>query len=322
MKIKIVDINSSEYQSLALEIGSVFNSSDWLRVYDDRLKTYGIYNKGNDLIGMFNLYFDKRMILSHLTNSPYSPTIGLCFKNPSKNNAKAHSFDKSIYKVVVDFVENCKSHIVTLALPSSHRDMQTFVWADYKVIPNYTYRINLAVAKSDEEVTGGFSPERRNDIKKAVKDGVTVRLTYDYAVVKEMVKHTFDRKNESLSIKHIEDIFSKFSNESNSFAFIAYQNDRPIAASFIVYDKNTAYYLLGGYDPKYKHQGAGAYCVASAINHTRELGIGVFDFEGSMLPEVERFFRGFGGEMCTTYTINKAILPIELLLKFKDRTRF
>ncbi len=53
------------------------------------------------------------------------------------------------------------------------------------------------------------------------------------------------------------------------------------------------------------------------IEKAKELGCEVFDFEGSMLKGVERFFRSFGPELKPFYTINKAWKPIEVLLKFK-----
>ena len=51
-------------------------------------------------------------------------------------------------------------------------------------------------------------------------------------------------------------------------------------------------------------------------------GLKAFDFEGSMLPEVEKFFRGFGGDLIPYYTINKAFLPVEMALKFMKRELF
>jgi len=44
-----------------------------------------------------------------------------------------------------------------------------------------------------------------------------------------------------------------------------------------------------------------AHCIAVA----EERGVGIFDFEGSMIPEVERFFRGFGGELTPYFSLEK-----------------
>jgi len=47
--------------------------------------------------------------------------------------------------------------------------MQPFFWEGFKVVPNYTYHIDLS--QSIEEIQKAYATERRNDIKKALKDG-------------------------------------------------------------------------------------------------------------------------------------------------------
>ena len=59
-----------------------------------------------------------------------------------------------------------------------------------------------------------------------------------------------------------------------------------------------------------------------AIKFAKKLGIKYFDFEGSMVPQIERYFRGFGGKLTPYYRINKAKLPLEILLKFYRRELF
>ena len=48
----------------------------------------------------------------------------------------------------------------------------------------------------------------------------------------------------------------------------------------------------------------------------------VFKKERQSLPQIERYFRGFGGQLTPYYRVNKASLPIEILLKFIKREIF
>jgi len=41
-----------------------------------------------------------------------------------------------------------------------------------------------------------------------------------------------------------------------------------------------------------------------------------------MIPQIKKYFRGFGGKLTPYYRINKAKLPIEILLKFFKREVF
>lgn len=320
MKIEEISIESETYKDIVAQIGCVFNTPNWLKIYGTKLKTYGLYNKGGKLFGLFNLYFEKRMGFTQIKNPPFSPNIGLFFINPSSNFAKKQSFNKSIYKAVSEFINTLSASLITITLPIEHVDMQAFIWDDYKVIPNYTYQLNLSEL-NENTIKDHFSPERRNDIAKALKDNIECRLSSDYSLVKKMVEHTYNRKGKTLKDGLLSNILEQFKS-TNSFAFVSYQKNKPIAASFVIYDKQTAYYLLGGYDPKHKHQGAGALAVYHAILQAKKIGIPIFDFEGSMLPEVERYFRGFGGELKILFTLNKGHLPMELLLKFFKRNQF
>nr|WP_243426332.1 GNAT family N-acetyltransferase [Caldicoprobacter guelmensis] len=168
-----------------------------------------------------------------------------------------------------------------------------------------------------------MSVERRNDINKAIKDNLAVRKIDDYNIVKSLVLKTFSRQKKDVDNKYyLDKILFSFANDNNSFAFATFKEEIPIASAFCVYDRTTAYYLLGGYDHEFKHHGAGALAVWEAIKCSKELGLKYFDFEGSMIPQIERYFRGFGGELTAYFRINRAWLPLEVILKCYRRELF
>ena len=68
------------------------------------------------------------------------------------------------------------------------------------------------------------------------------------------------------------------------------------AVAFIVWDRNRAYYLIGGGDPDFRNSGAATLCIWEAIKFSSTV-TKAFDFEGSMVENIERFFRGFGGHL-------------------------
>ena len=80
--------------------------------------------------------------------------------------------------------------------------------------------------------------------------------------------------------------------------------------------------MLGGYDNESKQHGAGALCIYNSILKSKQLNLSLFDFEGSMIKEVEKYFRSFGGELVPYYTVNKAKLIFEIILKFIKRELF
>ena len=76
---------------------------------------------------------------------------------------------------------------------------------------------------------------------------------------------------------------------------------------------NLSYYILGGYDVDERHHGASAIAMWEAIKFTKEeLGLNQFDFEGSMVQQIERFFRKYGGKL-TPYTVSWTKPSVRLL---------
>jgi len=317
---KISDSDNLKYNNLATEYGTVFNTLDWLKIFGDKAQVCGIYDKGDNLIGGFTIYEERKFGLRIFRNPRFTPTIGPFFEIKAKNPVAVMDMWKKVLSLMADFIESLSHSVISISLNKNIGDTQPFIWKKFKVIPGYTYLLDLS--KSTEDIWKGMSVEKRNDMNKATRDGLIVKQVNNFEIVKSLILKTFSRQEVTIHKYYLEKILFKFANDSNSFAFTTFKDDNPIAASFCVYDKHTAYYLLGGYDHKRKHHGAGALATWEAIKYAQKSGLKYFDFEGSMVPQIERYFRGFGGRLTPYYRINKAKLPLEMLLKFFKRELF
>lgn len=321
MAIKRLDhTHLPAYQILAGESGNIFNTPSWIQLYGDNLEHYGIFDNDQKLLASFYLFKTKMMGLTYYKNPPYTPHIGLCYKNKASNKANALAFDKSLLSELADFLRSLQAGLYTLALPTGIVDAQPFIWKKFKVVPNYTYQLDLRL--TTDQLLQNMASDKRNSLKKAEKDGIRTVLTNEKKIVEELILKTFTRKQKSVDASFVSKIMHHFSTEENSFAFVSYLHNKPISSAFCLVDRSTCYYLLGGYDAENKHQGAGVSTIWHAIRHAQQKGSQTFDFEGSMLPEVEKFFRGFGGDLIPYYTLNRAVLPVEMALKFLKRELF
>lgn len=321
MPIKRLDSTDlPAYNLLANDFGTIFNSPSWIKLYGNNLEHFGIFDNDQKLVAAFYVYKTKMVGLTYYKNPPYTPHIGWCYKNKASNKANALTFDKNLISELADFISALKGGLYTLALPHHLTDTQPFIWKKFKTVPNYTYHLDLRL--STDELLQNMAADKRNSLKKAEKDGIQTSFTTDYAEVERLILKTFSRKQKSIDEVFVKKILHDFATPENSFAFVSSLNGTPISSAFCIFDKTTCYYLLGGYDNENKHQGAGVSSIWNAILHAKANGLTTFDFEGSMLPEVERFFRGFGGNLVPYYTINKAFLPVEIALKFIKRELF
>ena len=73
------------------------------------------------------------------------------------------------------------------------------------------------------------------------------------------------------------------------------------AGGFFVRDDRWVYYLAGASDPQLRTSGAASLLLWKGIAYAAEEGLG-FDFEGSIIRGVERFFRAFAG-VPTPYSV-------------------
>ena len=68
------------------------------------------------------------------------------------------------------------------------------------------------------------------------------------------------------------------------------------AAAYIVWDNQSAYLLALGTDPAFRSSGAASLLIWKAIRDASG-HVGKFDFEGSIIQGVSRFFNAFSGDL-------------------------
>ena len=302
-------------------IVGVFGSKKWLSIYGDKLSIIGIYKDEHQLIGGFYYLNSKKFGLTFIKLPPYTPHCGLFYCSESKNTSSVNNFSKEIMNEVCTYFLNQKSSLSILAFPSNIIDFQPFIWNKFKVIPNYTYRINLN--QSLETIQSNFDSKNRNVINRAIKEGVIItENTLSKTELFNFFTETLHTTDANVYAQELKNIFHVFANDSNSFSVEATKNGVLLGSVFCVFDKKVCYYLLGGVNKKSGIQGVNNLLIQTSIQKSKELGCSIFDFEGSMIKGVEKFFRSFGGELVPYFTVNKAILPLEMGLKLRKRELF
>ena len=181
-----------------------------------------------------------------------------------------------------------------------------FYWAGFQQTTRYTYI--LQELSDEQELWQGLQENIRTDIKKAgnrlqlrVRDDLTVD---DFLVLNRM---TFARQNMALPYTEafVHQLDQACAARQARKIFIAEDaQGRRHAGVYIVWDGNSAYYLMGGGDPALRNSGATSLCMWEAIKFAATV-TQRFDFEGSMIEPVEKFFRAFGAQQTPYFTVSK-----------------
>jgi hypothetical protein len=181
-----------------------------------------------------------------------------------------------------------------------------FYWNGFQQTTRYTYILHEI---SDiNTLWNGFQENIRGDIKKA-KNRFKLQVRDDLMLddFLKLNRKTFSRQGMSLPysetfVKRLDDACAK---RKVRKIFIAEdEQGRAHAGVYIVWDRNSAYYLMGGGDPELRGSGATSLCMWEAIQFASTI-TRQFDFEGSMLEPVEKFIRGFGATQTPYFCITK-----------------
>jgi hypothetical protein len=179
-----------------------------------------------------------------------------------------------------------------------------FYWNGFAQETRYTYQINLKL--SSEEIHKRFHGNLKNDIKHALNHEVKIRSNIDFEDLYDVVNKTFLRQGSKAPFNKnkLENFIKALSKKQKFISFGAYTMDGTlISVCGLVSDDNSSYFILNGIVIEKQLRGANALMIFEAIKYQQNKDLTLFDFEGSMLPGVEPFYRRFGGELTAYYRI-------------------
>ena len=168
-------------------------------------------------------------------------------------------------------------------------------WRGFSQTTLYTWR--LTDLTDLEQVLAGIKSNVRGDIRKAERQDVEVTEGSIEEFVSIQAK-TAGHKGfgDGGGNPALERIDAAAAPREARTILVARGADGAVhAGAYLVHDDRFTYYLAGGSDPALRTSGAGSLVVWAAIRAAAERGL-AFDFEGSMIAGVEKFFRAFGGE--------------------------
>ena len=136
---------------------------------------------------------------------------------------------------------------------------------------------------------------------------VCVQQEDDIEVLYTMINKTFERQSRrNLYSKETIEKIDKYLKEKNSRVCLSAidENGKYHAATYFVYDEKRCYYLMSGGDPELRNSGATSLLIWEGIKFASEHSL-EFDFEGSMIEDIERFVRAWGAQPKIYFHITK-----------------
>jgi hypothetical protein len=270
---------------------AIFQQPWWLdAVAPGRWRETTVERDGR-VIGRLPYVVRGRSRLRMLTMPPLTQTLGPWVERSSAGAARALGDELELLAALeaglpraAAFVQHFSPTMLN-ALP--------FYWAGYTLEVRYTYRLHGL--RAPDALWDGLRGNTRREIRKArrqleIRDDLG--LDRFYAVW----TRTFTRQGlePSVSLAQLARLDAACAaRDARALLFACDAANRVHAVIYVVWDRHAAFHLLGGADPELRTSGASSLLMWEAITRAASV-TDVFDFEGSMLKPVERFFRAFG----------------------------
>lgn len=297
------------------QVNCIFQQPWWLNAVAPGQWGEVVIKRGKEVAARMPYVIKKKYGLTALTHPPLTQTLGPWLRPSLAKYANQLAEQKDLMTEIIRLLPKC--HLFRQNFSPAVTNWLPFYWAGFSQTTQYTYRIHDLTDL--DAVWAEFRDSIRRSIRKAQKL-IVVRDDLGINKFLEINRLTFLRQRKQLpySTELVRRLDASCEQRNSRRIFFAQDSKGSIhAAIYIVWDANAAYYLMGGRNPELRNSGATSLLMWEAIKFASTV-TRVFDFEGSMIESVERFFRSFGAKQVPYFHITKMSRHMGVLMAARD----
>jgi hypothetical protein len=284
---------------------SIFAQPWWLDAVAGDEWDVILVEKNQEIIA--SLPFLKRLTagLKTMVLLPLSPHNGffMLYPDNQKQTSKL-AYEKEVLTELCTQIAAEKPAAFYQQFPYTFTNWLPFYWQNYAQTTRYTYV--LSELTEVQNLIQEFDSSVRGHIKKAQKT-VIVTTEVDLDEFYRLYQMTFSRQGleTQITLPFLQRLDAACVAHNCRKMFLARDAaGQAHAAIYLIWDQHAVYYLLTGSDPSLRSSGAMSLLIWEAIQFAATVAP-CFDFEGSMIEPIERFFRSFGAEQKPYFVIEK-----------------
>lgn len=263
-----------------------------------------VIEKGGQVVATMPYYIDRTFGLVRLVMPRLTQTLGPWISSSGGSYSRALAREKDLMTELVEQLP--VFHEFSQNWHHSRTNWLPFYWRGFSQSTRYTYILNDLT--DTDTLWKGLQQNIRGDIRKA-QDRFELELYEDSSLDEfiDLNEKVFSRQG--VRLPYSRDVINQIdaacaARICRKIIVAKDKQGQAHAGVYIVWDANSAYYLLGGGDPKLRNSGATSLCMWRAIQHAATV-TKAFDFEGSMIEPVERFFRAFGAKQTPYFRVSR-----------------
>lgn len=308
--------NKEQYrQFCAQEKGMpLFIKDWWLDALCDDWEV-AIVKKGDRIAGVWPYRIERKLNVSLLRDQVLTPYWGPYVSYPHDlKESKKDSFQHETITALINELPDVQ--VVHVSVFPGLKQVGLFNDAGYEVNTRQTFIMPLE--ERIDEIFNRLHEDYRRNIRKTELE---LQIEDDPKLLQDLwnyQKATLDSKSVRMhfSFEQMERLFKACHDRDKTALWVARKDDEVQAILWHLWDEEYAYYLVGSKNPEVKNNRAMTALIWHAITESKLMEKKSFDFEGSMDPGVEKFFRNFGGERTLYLVLQK---NKSLVWKLKER---
>lgn len=272
--------------------GCIFQKSWWLDAVAPGRNDLLLIRRGGSLAAGMPIVWSDSGRFKCISMPPLTQVLGILFPPSSAKPAKRLANEHELAVELMEQIPPCDRF--SLRFHYQFSNWSPFFWGGYSQTTKYTYVIDEIGGEA--EVWSGVRDNIRREIRKAQRADISIRDDCGLEAMYETISQTFARQG--MKTPYSLEFVKRLDTACTSVAarrmlFAVDPQNRIHAAGYYVWDARTTYFLMGGGNPALRNSGANSLMHWQAIQEARERGT-KYDFEGSMIRGVQRFFQSFG----------------------------
>ncbi|MCQ4346610.1 GNAT family N-acetyltransferase [Pseudomonas stutzeri] len=270
------------------------------------------------IVATLPYYLERRLGLALLIQPALTQTLGPWLRT---DEAGTFSLRRELMQTLLERLPRF-DHYAQNWHYSQGNELPLF-WPDFRQTTRYTYV--LPDLSDPQSLWSDLQENIRREIRKAT-NRFHVRVRDDLGVGEFLALSRLTFARQGMSAPYSSALVERLdrachARKARKILIAEDDQGRRHAGIYLVWDENSAYYLMGGGDPELRNSGATSLCMWEAIRFASTV-TRRFDFEGSMLEPVERFFRAFGALQqpypCVSSTPSRLLRTALFVRHFSD----
>ncbi len=271
-----------------------------------------IVKEGEEWQAVMPFFREKKMGFSRVGQPAFTQYWGPVFapRFAERSSYKHYSWKRQVLETMLPAWE--KDHLFSMNCSPAFDYPMPFFEAGYELHTRYTYQVDLSLGQ--EANWAAMDSTQRRKIRKATQDPQAIEHEFTAADLLKLYEAQAANGNDILSLapegkRIITELIQLLPAKLKTY-LRAYRQERQIvAAACFVEFKDHCYYLFGTYDPQRSQGGEIAALMWDVMQTT---SCQIFDFEGSMIPNIARFFRRMGGSPKAYLQVRRNALPLPI----------